>query len=865
MPCGPNNGTNNLLPNQNINATGYNPIIAVPQKLIDLRPEWASCTADWTQGQDPPHALTPVSALVPSPTTSDSPVKGTSAAPSSSIVPLPESTSSAATSAPQSSSPPDPSQNSDPLQTVESVSHVAPPQSSTTKVDPQPPADPSSPTDPASSTPIPVPAQDPTTTHQPAPASTSNADADPNGGSSTGGDPTLAVPSSGQDPGTPINTPVSSAAITVAGQGVTPVAGSSGAVIIQGQTVTQGQAPTVIGGASIAIGSSSVYVNGQGVAIPSAAPAVTVVSQAVPAPISVGGQAVTPVAGSSGAVIIQGQTLTAGQGSILIGGVPVSIDSNSVYVNGQGASIPTAAAPPAQSSAISVGGIAVTPVAGSSGAVVIQGQTLTPGQGATNIGGVPVSIGSGSIYVNGQGAPVPTAAEAQAASVPDPIIVGGQTATPIAAISGAVVIQGQTITPGQAPTAINGIPISISAGSIFVNGQGAAIPTADFTNEPSPVIIGNQLITPVAGSSGAVIFQGQTLTQGEATTISGIPISLGSGSVFVNGQGAPVPTAPPTQTPFTVNNQLVTPIAATPGAVIFQGQTLTQGETTNINGVPVSLNSGSVFINGQGAPVPTAPPTQSPFTVNHQLLTPIAGTSGAVIFQGQILTQGETTTISGIPISLASGSIFVNGIGALIPTAAPSPQPITLNGQLLTPVPGTSGAIIFQGHTLLPSFVPTVINGLTLSESSNSIFVNGQGTPIPTAALPTTPTSYITINGETIGVDASAIVIDGTTLTPGAPGITVNGTLVSLGSSVLVVGTKTESLGVSGVALSTESGGVGAAIMSGLGQVGGGTVSAPTAKATGVEGFTGGVGRRVGRGVGWGVVIVGFCIFLLLV
>ena len=59
MPCGPNNGTNDFLPDWT-NVSSYQPLIALPSKLFALRTDWKHCTNDYWQGQDPPYALTPV-------------------------------------------------------------------------------------------------------------------------------------------------------------------------------------------------------------------------------------------------------------------------------------------------------------------------------------------------------------------------------------------------------------------------------------------------------------------------------------------------------------------------------------------------------------------------------------------------------------------------------------------------------------------------------------------------------------------------------------------------------------------------------------------------------------------------------------
>ena len=61
-------------------------------------------------------------------------------------------------------------------------------------------------------------------------------------------------------------------------------------------------------------------------------------------------------------------------------------------------------------------------------------------------------------------------------------------------------------------------------------------------------------------------------------------------------------------------------------------------------------------------------------------------------------------------------------------------------------------------------------------------------------------------------------MIDGDKLTPGGPDVTVSGGVVSLGATRLIVGSKTE---VFSPSETSGSGGLGALIMSGLGQISG--------------------------------------------
>lgn len=233
--------------------------------------------------------------------------------------------------------------------------------------------------------------------------------------------------------------------------------------------------------------------------------------------------------------------------------------------------------------------------------------------------------------------------------------------------------------------------------------------------------------------------------------------------------------------------------------------------------------------------VPAFTPAAQPVvSIESQLITPVPSRSDAVVVGGQTITQGQAPTIiSGLLVSMASGSVYVDGQGTQLPVAPP--PPVTVAGQtgfLVNPsafVIGSQTAVL-GGSTITVFFTPIAFNSGTLIVGTSTIPIPALPTiPIP----PTTQFSYITIGTQAIAVGSSAIVVDGTTLSPGSPGITVGGTLISLGSSAFVVGTKTEALNPQSSAGATGSMDIGGLIMSGIGQLSGGSISTTTAARTG--------------------------------
>ncbi|KAL9120012.1 MAG: hypothetical protein Q9187_003434, partial [Circinaria calcarea] len=390
-------------------------------------------------------------------------------------------------------------------------------------------------------------------------------------------------------------------------------------------------------------------------------------------------------------------------------------------------------------------------------------------------------------------------------------------------------------TPLKQPTPSSAVSVP-AANSVYIDPQPQASKSSDV---PLPVTVGGELVTPVAGSSGVVIFRSQTLTQEQTlTAIAGVPISLNSGSVFINGQGAPIPTAP------------------TPTAV--------QGVQT-----PQAVPASPIVLGGQTASI-----------VNPSAI--IIGSQTAVLNQPAI-------TISGTPVSLGTAGVVLGNSKAIpifMSVAATAPPIATIAGQAITALPGQSGQVIaFDGTTLTPNSPGLTISGTPISLGPSGVLVIGSSTvtlPTPTPTATPVPT-YIQIGRQTIGIESSAIIIAGTTLRPGSPGVTVDGTLVSLGSSMLVIGSRTATLAVpipTTDAQTSDAGGLGPLIMSGFGQVGGvpasstsavhgssGLVSGGNGSEYGTP-FTGGAagaGRRLRGGMGswlWGS-FGGLCLVLI--
>jgi hypothetical protein len=323
-----------------------------------------------------------------------------------------------------------------------------------------------------------------------------------------------------------------------------------------------------------------------------------------------------------------------------------------------------------------------------------------------------------------------------------PAIVGGQTVSPNVN-GGGVVVAGQTILPSSAITLGNGVPVSVApgGGEVVVGGQTASIPGA----AGSPVVIGGQTVTPLAG--GGIVISGQTIIPGGTAKLpGGIPISVSaSGVVVIAGQTATVGGFG-SDSPVTINGAAVTPLAD--GGVIINSQTILPGGVLTLpNGASVSVGlGGGIVIGGQTAILPGLV-NPGPITVSGAVVTPIPG--GGIIVNGQTLPPGSATTLlDGQAVSLVpSGTaIVVNGQTITIPSSQNSPGaiPIVYNGETLTP--GPSGAIIVEGQTLAPGSVVTLSDGHIISiGTSGTVAVDGSITNIPIPSLTPLSSPYSTI------------------------------------------------------------------------------------------------------------------------
>ncbi|KAL5118990.1 hypothetical protein ACEQ8H_003119 [Pleosporales sp. CAS-2024a] len=277
----------------------------------------------------------------------------------------------------------------------------------------------------------------------------------------------------------------------------------------------------------------------------------------------------------------------------------------------------------------------------------------------------------------------------------------------------------------------------------------------------------------------------------------GNAVQIGDSTYTVRpGQQTPGPDQPS-------NQNLPLPV------VIIGTQTLTQGQSTVINNVPVVVPTGAspsrVIVGGTTYVVNNGPSATTVLTVGAQTVpaTLVGGTTELVIGGQTLLPGGPPVVIAGTTYSLPSSAgttqIVINGA-----TSALAPDKVINNlVPSFTVVSGTTAFVLAPGQTLTPGAVLT-LSGTTYSmpasASGSIVVVNGVTSTLSPNNAQTTAAPQLTINSviytpTTRDGTTEYVVAPGETLRPGQA-ITISGVAYSLDSqgTVLVINGQTSSI-----------------------------------------------------------------------
>ncbi|KAK5727472.1 hypothetical protein LTR15_003368 [Elasticomyces elasticus] len=365
----------------------------------------------------------------------------------------------------------------------------------------------------------------------------------------------------------------------------------------------------------------------------------------------------------------------------------------------------------------------------------------------------------------------------------------------VVASSGDVAVDGTTV--GQAPLPTGGAPASVT-----FTASGQAITAVQDPSDPDVVNV-----------------NGVTLTQGGApATVNGVPISYAtSGLVAGSSLVLPVSAEGAAATTLVAGSQtfeLSQDGSGGPTVLVAGGstRTLIPGQATTIDGVTFSRQStGGIVVDGASTVQPLVSqanptdPAEAVITLGDQTVTATQGSSGSVgvvEVAGTTLSEGGSPiTISGQVISAASNGIVMGSqtvtysASAQASPADPAEAVVTLGGQTLTAIQGSSGStnvVEVAGTTLSVGGSAATISGQVISAASNGIVVGSQTVAYSAGGQ---SSAVFTASGSAFtaveGSDPGVVVVDGTTLSVGGPAQTVDGVVLSAASGGVVVGGST--------------------------------------------------------------------------
>ena len=406
----------------------------------------------------------------------------------------------------------------------------------------------------------------------------------------------------------------------------------------------------------------------------------------------------------NGDVSVAGAIITKGGPAMIIDNIPVSADADAVYIgtsmltrpsplpgldSGQRLTNYPLEAPEAQI-ANDPPGILGQPIeAGANGAVVIGSFTVPVGQQKT-VDGTTISVGSSNVVVGPSTYEKPTftGSATISASSYRPLFINGKTTDlPVLPTD---IIQALAVTnlPADAQTIISGIPISAGTNIIVVDTSTYALPV------PTDSAISR-------APNGAVVFEGETLSEGTQVTASGTPISIGGSIAVVGGKTYAIPFFTDPAVSLADND-----------AVVVSGKTLSEGMQVTVSGTAISLGSTIVVIGSKtyGLPLPTDPAVS-------------LVSNSALFLDGVTLLPGALATLSGITVSVGSDNIVIGSKTYALPVSTNAP----------TATESNLGAIIESMFGYDPSTADGVNPASTSASSSEP--VNGNGSSTVSSAL----------------------------------------------------------------------------------------------------------------------------------
>ena len=339
------------------------------------------------------------------------------------------------------------------------------------------------------------------------------------------------------------------------------------------------------------------------------------------------------------------------------------------------------------------------------GAISVHGQTLKAGDPAITIDSMPVSVGPSAVHIGRSSYRYTVPAVTRLAAMES---VGGNAIHALA--QGGIEIGSSTVLPGEQMT-IGGTALSVGSEKVVIGSSTYVIHNAAATTKaPFLPVINGEVVSML--KDGNIVIGDSTISNGESTTISGIPVSVGSNVIVVGGSTYTLPS--PTPYSQKLGHQIVGP--ASDGAIIIGSLTVSKGTQATISGTPISVGSDFIVIGSSTYPVPST--TQAVSLLTGESLHTLSG--GGILFDGVTVLPNAKTMISGTSVSVGSNLVMIGGTTYPWPSATGSPSDSLEDS--IQRLPG--GAVVFDGMTLPPD-IQTTISGTRISIGSGNVVING--------------------------------------------------------------------------------------------------------------------------------------------
>ncbi len=401
---------------------------------------------------------------------------------------------------------------------------------------------------------------------------------------------------------------------------------------------------------------------------------------------------------------------------------------------------PLANPPPESSVANSFEGPAITsfaiPVPGevawsgtviNSNSVVVAGAKVVAGAPASQVSGHQVSMDpvASNIVIDGQEYPLPppnpsSADPGQNDPVKDPVlsntVIDGHTIQATQSLD-TIIIDGQSIVRGADPIMASGTPVALRSNGDLILGTSTLpgfIPSASAA--PGKVITtAGQTLTILP--NGAAI-DGQTLSTGQAITVSGTPISLGLDGLVIASSTINLPDILAAQV-LTAAGQTMT--ISENGGITIAGTTLVpNAPAVNIAGTRISLGPDGLIVGTSTTSLPVITPAA---------VISAAGQAGIVDPDGNFIIAGTTLspeapaiTVAGTRMSLGTNGLIIGS--STLPLASKSM--VTIAGHAY-PLSKISNGLVIGDSTLHPGQPAITISGTPVALQGSGLVI---GTPI---------------------------------------------------------------------------------------------------------------------------------------